>query len=199
MLSLLLVVGLLFCAVQAIRAKRLLAAALWLAGVSALLAIFFYTLGAPEIAVIELSVGAGLLTVLLVFAVSLAGDGASEHGASAERALVPKLLAWGLVGLSSLLLAWTIAPQLGTQPPNTGPAFARVLWHERGLDVLGQIALIFTGAIGVLGLLGEPGPAELQTEKMPGRPSPVCEEAPTVLPAHHARGEPDPGPEEVCV
>jgi len=55
------------CGVQAIRAKRLLAAALWLAGVSAAVATLMYSLGAYEVAVIELSVGAGLVTVLFVF------------------------------------------------------------------------------------------------------------------------------------
>jgi uncharacterized MnhB-related membrane protein len=194
MLYLLLVVGLLFCALQAIRAERLLAAALWLAGLSALLSIFLYALGAPEIAVVELSVGAGLLTVLLVFAVSIAGD-----GASAARTLVPRPVAWGLIALASLLLAWTIVPWLPMQLPNAEPPFGRVLWHERGLDVLGQVALIFAGAIGVLGLLADSDPAEVQTAKMPGRPSAFPQEVPTVLPLHDTPGEPVAEPEEVSV
>jgi uncharacterized MnhB-related membrane protein len=196
MLYLLLVVGLLFCAVQTIHAERLLAAALWLASLSALLSIFLYALGAPEIAVIELSVGAGLLTVLLVFAVSITGDSAST-----ARALVPRPLAWGLLALASLLLAWAIVPEpeLGLYVPNAGPAFGRVLWHERGLDVLGQVALIFVGAIGVLGLLDDSGSEGTQTAKMPGRPSAFPEEAPTVLPLHDTPSEPEAELEEVCV
>jgi len=56
----------------AIRAKRLIASALWLAVVSALLAVIFYSMGAQLVAVIELSIGAGLVTVLFVFAISIA-------------------------------------------------------------------------------------------------------------------------------
>jgi uncharacterized MnhB-related membrane protein len=59
-------------AVQAIRVKRLISSALWLAGTSALLSISFYLLGAPTVAAIELSVGAGLVTVLFVFAINIA-------------------------------------------------------------------------------------------------------------------------------
>ena len=66
--------GALVCAALAISAKRLLVSAIWLAGCSALVALLMYLLGAPEIAVIELSVGAGLVTVLFVFAINIAGD-----------------------------------------------------------------------------------------------------------------------------
>ena len=47
--------------VGAIRARRLLTSAIWLAGVSALISIVFYLFGARQIVVIELSVGAGLV------------------------------------------------------------------------------------------------------------------------------------------
>lgn len=69
-----LLIAMLAFAAQALRARRLLYSALWLAGASALLATIFYQLGAPEVAVIELSVGAGLVTVLFVFAINVAGE-----------------------------------------------------------------------------------------------------------------------------
>jgi uncharacterized MnhB-related membrane protein len=150
MLYALLVAGAVFCAVQAVRAKRLLLAALWLAGVSALVSIILYALGAHEVAVIELSVGAGLVTVLFVFAISIAGEDAME-----ARALLPKPLAWGLVILSSILLGWMIVPSLGSGSVLIERSFAVVLWQDRSLDVLVQIVLIFAGVIGVLGLLAE--------------------------------------------
>jgi len=74
MLNVLLVVGAVFCALRAIQAKRLLAAAVWLAAVSALIAIVLYQMGAHEVAVVELSVGAGLVTVLFVFAIGVTGE-----------------------------------------------------------------------------------------------------------------------------
>ena len=150
MLYALSVVGAFLCAIQAIRAKRLLVAALWLAGVSALVSIILYALGAHQVAVIELSVGAGLVTVLFVFAISVAGEEAMD-----ARAILPKPLAWGLIGVSVVLLGWMILPSIGGGAPIVEQSFATVLWQDRGLDVLVQIVLIFAGVLGVLGLLAE--------------------------------------------
>ena len=71
-----LIIVILIFAVQAIRTKQLITSALWLAGVSALCSVLFFLFGAQLVAVIELSVGAGLVTVLFVFAISVAGDDA---------------------------------------------------------------------------------------------------------------------------
>ena len=150
MLYVWLVAGALFCAVQAIRATRLLAATLWLTGVSALVAVILYMMGAREVAVIELSIGTGLVTVLFVFAISIAGEDAMD-----ARALLPTPLAWGFVILTLLFLGWLVLPLMGVGLPVSEPPFATVLWRQRGLDVLVQIALIFTGVLGVLGLLDE--------------------------------------------
>lgn len=150
MLSVFLVLAVVFCAVQAIRADRLLANALWLAGVSALLALQLYVLEARDVAVIELSVGAGLVTVLFVFAINIAG----EEVMAAPR-LLPKPLAWGLIILASLLLGWLTLPLTGVAPSMAEAGFAGVLWEQRGLDMLVQIVLIFVGVLGVVGLLSE--------------------------------------------
>ena len=69
--------------------KRLLVSALWLAGASALVSLVIYLLGAPGVAVIELSVGAGLVTILFVFAINIAGEEPiSRHG------LIPRPVSW---------------------------------------------------------------------------------------------------------
>lgn len=144
--------GLLVCAVMAVRAKRLLVSALWLAGASALTALFMYLLGAPEVAVIELSVGAGLVTVLFVFAINIAG----EEAVSAS-AIIPKPLAYGLVIAAVLLIGWLALPAFNvTLPAAVGGTFAETLWRDRTLDVLLQVLLVFSGVLGVLGLLSEP-------------------------------------------
>ena len=157
----LVVVGLLFCAIRAVRAGRLLLSALWLAGTSALVALELYLLGAPEVAVIELSVGAGLVTVLFVFAINIAG----EEVLTAQP-VVPKPLAWLLVAVSLVLLGWMNREVLGLQVTVHEPLymqFKTVLWEHRSLDVLLQVVLIFSGVMGVLGLLAErdahPSPA----------------------------------------
>ncbi len=145
-----LLAGSVLCAIQAIRATRLLTAAIWLAGVSALVSIALYILGAQQVAVIELSVGAGLVTVLFVFAISIAGE-----EAMAVRGIVPQPVGLVLVIGAVALLAYMVLPAVGVGSPVIEGSFSQMLWEERGLDVLVQIALIFAGVIGVLGLIGE--------------------------------------------
>lgn len=152
MIDALLIVTLLVFGVQAFRAHRLLTAALWLAGVSALLAVFFFRLGAPQVAAIELSVGAGLVTVLFVFAISVAGDEAMPAPGA-----VPWLLAVGLALAAAALLGWLALPAGGAAAAVVGAErpLADVLWQARGLDMLVQLVLIYCGVLGMLGLLAE--------------------------------------------
>ena len=143
----------------AIRAKALLTAALWLAGASASLAFLLYLAGTAEIAVIELSVGAGLVTILFVFAITIAGD-----EAIGAPALLPRMVRWLALIAVSVSLAWAFWP-IEQTPPLTGePSFSKTLWELRGLDVMVQIGLIFAGVLGILGLLGE---ARRVTARMP--------------------------------
>jgi uncharacterized MnhB-related membrane protein len=145
-----LVAGAVLCAIQALRATRLLSSALWLAGVSALVAIAMYEMGAKQVAVVELSVGAGLVTVLFVFAISIAGD-----DAMADQSVVPWSLAVGLLALFVIILGAMVLPLDEVDSSIQEPSFATMLWDHRALDVLVQIVLIFTGVLAVLGLLSD--------------------------------------------
>jgi uncharacterized MnhB-related membrane protein len=152
MFDLLIVAALLVCAFQAVRGTRLLIAALWLAGASALTALTMYRLGTPEVAVIELSVGAGLVTVLFVFAINIAG----EEPPVTLRSLVPAPLAWAAALGAVALGGWMALPNLRAASAAVQPdRFAKVLWEQRNLDVLLQLVLILGGVLGVLGLLSE--------------------------------------------
>lgn len=157
MVMVLIILGAIFCAWQAMRASRLLVSALWLAGTSALVALAIFLMGAPEVAVIELSVGAGLVTVLFVFAINIAGEEPLRL-----KPLIPRPLAIGLVALSILLLGWMGLPGLAatlqlnvTQPFPSAADFAQAFWDQRSLDIVVQIVLIFAGVLGVLGLLSD--------------------------------------------
>jgi uncharacterized MnhB-related membrane protein len=139
-----------FCAYRAMISKHLLPSALYLAGVSALTTITLYLLGASEVAVIELSVGAGLVTVLLVYALSVVGEDVSD-----PSSIIPKPLAFLLVAGIGGLVIWMTYP-LAIHPNANGEVLlADVLWKQRALDVWVQIGLIFSGVLGVLGLLAE--------------------------------------------
>jgi len=138
-------------AYQAVQSSRLITSALWLAGVSVLVSIVFYLFGAVLASVIELSVGAGLVTVLFVFAIAIAGE-----DPVVLKPLVSKVLAGSFVGLVvGLLSFFIVSVTRGVVFSGEETTVVNVMWNQRSLDVLVQIILIFTGVLGMLGLLSE--------------------------------------------
>jgi NADH:ubiquinone oxidoreductase subunit 6 (subunit J) len=150
MTLLLLVIATILFSFQAIRVSRLIISALWLAGASALLSLIFYFMGAQMIAVIELSVGAGLVTVIFVFAITIAGDEAGDLSS-----LIPRPLAAAMVILPLAIMGWYALPLTITHLPVTEASLAATLWQQRSLDVFVQVVLIFSGVLGLLGVLQE--------------------------------------------
>jgi uncharacterized MnhB-related membrane protein len=158
MIDFIIAAGLLACAFLAVRENKLLVSALWLALTSALVAWLMYRLGAAEVAVVELSVGAGLVTVLFVFAINITGGEAVEG-----KVPLPRPLAWIAVVLAGLLLAWMILPSmqlerftavLGQEGELAG-MFRSVIWKDRSVDTILQVVLIFAAVLAVLGLIGK--------------------------------------------
>lgn len=151
MLYILIVAAAIVCALQAITANRLLGSAIWLAATSAMVSILLYLLGAQEVAVIELSVGAGLVTVLFVIAINITGDEEIS-----TKALIPGPIAWVIILMPLVILGFLTLPSF--QVPlleAQDPVFSTVLWQDRSPDLFLQLVLIFTGVLGVLGLLAE--------------------------------------------
>jgi NADH:ubiquinone oxidoreductase subunit 6 (subunit J) len=149
-----LVLGVTACALGAIHARSLVHSALWLAATSAVLATLLYIMGAPVVAVIELSVGVGLVAVLFIFVVGVAGEDAVQ-----ARPVVPTLISLALAGPAVLLLAWMVTSgggltaAIASLAPSTA-SVTSVLWDQRAADVLGQVVLIVAGALGVVTILG---------------------------------------------
>jgi uncharacterized MnhB-related membrane protein len=149
MLHVIILLGILICAFQAVRDKRLLVSAIWLAGTSALVAIMMYLLGAYQIAVIELSVGAGLVTVLFVFAINIAGDEPIPN-----LSFIPKWLAGILAIVGILLIGWQILPLLNLPIGlNQDAGFQKMVWEVRKADLYLQVVMIFAGVVSMLRLL----------------------------------------------
>lgn len=146
----LIAVGILVCAILAISSKRLLICAIWLALTSALVALMIYLLGAPQVAVIELSVGAGLVTVLFVFAINIAGE-----EVIGVKSVLPKPLVWASVLLAIGLIVFFILRSVGfiNFPVAADQTPASILWEDRYLDILLQVVLIFAGVLSVIGIL----------------------------------------------
>jgi NADH:ubiquinone oxidoreductase subunit 6 (subunit J) len=148
--NILIISAMVICAALAVRAALLISSALWLAGASGCLAIALYLNGAHQAAVIELSVGAGLVTVLFLFSIGAAGEQDRNLRPVVPAWLSRSLIAAFFVTLVGLLLPINLTPSQTSEAP-----FVQVLWEQRGLDLLVQVMLIFSGVMGLLGLLAE--------------------------------------------
>ena len=152
MLEVLLLILTVMSAVQALRSNQLLISALWLAATSAATALLLQSAGAGEIAVLELSIGAGLVTVLIVYAITLTGEN------SVSRIPVPRWIAGGLVLTTLIVFAVHTVPTIAPVPHvSIVPElpFKTVLWEERQADLLLQVVLMFACVLAVSGLLIE--------------------------------------------
>ena len=145
-----LVIACVIFAYRTMVSTRILVSTLYLAGISAMVAIMLYMLGAYQVAAIELSVGAGLVTVLLVFAISVVGDDAFD-----PPSIIPKPFAVVLSGLAALLLGILALPITAKHTGVNAVPLSSILWEQRVLDVWIQMALIFSGTLGMLGVLAE--------------------------------------------
>lgn len=152
-INLILLLAMVGLALMAVFLRDLLRAAVSLAFMSALLAVVLYRMNSPYAAVFELSVVAGLITVLFVSAIALTKD--EEQVAEARWQLYVFPLVLALAGVAIL----AVVPALfGSTPAGWGnptATFGGTLWGLRSLDILGQIAVIFGGVFGVLALFRE--------------------------------------------
>jgi multicomponent Na+:H+ antiporter subunit B len=149
---------------------RNLVGVVMLAGIYSLLtAALFADLNAVDVAFTEAVVGAGISTVLFLLSLALTGEREQDVGA---RPLLP-LLVTAVTG-AALLYGVSEFPAPGDpgSPPNTHVApeylertadeigvpnvVTAVLASYRGFDTLGETTVIFTAAVGVFLLLGEP-------------------------------------------
>jgi NADH-quinone oxidoreductase subunit J len=132
-------------AVAAVMARNLLLSALMLALVSVGASLILFDFQAPWAAVFELSVCAGLITVLFVSAVSLIRH---EAGAAENRARFYAMpLVMGIVAIAAWFYAvpyfealenWA---RLGGRPVPLGT----VIWDIRRFDLLGQVSMLAAG------------------------------------------------------
>lgn len=155
----------LLAALWTVLTSGLMRSVLGLAVLSVLITILMFMLGAELAAVFELSVCAGLITVVFVSTISMTQPPASEAGsgeakpAEAKRrplrryALLPLL-----VVASGLAVAFFCADLKLPELPEAAKASAdarEVLWGQRQTDLLAQAIVILAGALGVTVLFKE--------------------------------------------
>ena len=146
-----LLVGLVLFSALAILLKDLLKSAISLAAASLLLGIVFFRMGAPYAGVFEISVVAGLLTVLFILTIALTNTGEEVRESRLVNIVFPLFFVVFIIidalvmkGLLQKIPALPSAPETGT--------FGDILWKGRTLDLVGQIAVILAGVFSVLAL-----------------------------------------------
>lgn len=153
-----LLVMLVLSALFSVMARSLLKAATGLALVSILLTILIFRLNAPLAAVFELSVCAGLITVVFVSAISLTKPMThkeimelSKNKFRRYKYLPVLVILAGIIGMRCFGL------QIGPVALAAQKAadVRDILWNMRQLDLFGQVIIILAGAFGVVILFKE--------------------------------------------
>lgn len=156
-MDLLLLTILLACSLWAVLTRSLLMSAVALAATSVVLTLLMFRLDAPIAAVFELSVCAGLITVIFVSTISLTKPLTRPELKAQTRARIKRY--WYLpviVVLASILLGfYMVFPQLPNLIAVGDIDVKDVMWRLRQTDILGQIVIILTGVFGVVVLLKE--------------------------------------------
>ena len=143
--------GLVVFAVAAILVRDILKAAICLAAASLLLGILFFTMNAPYVGAFEISVVAGLITVLFVVTIALTRADADVRES--------KLAAWGFplffvvfLAIDLLVMKGLIGRIPALVAGGEGGSFSDALWKGRTFDLVAQIGLIFAVVFAVLAL-----------------------------------------------
>jgi NADH-quinone oxidoreductase subunit J len=131
--------------------KDLLYVAVSLATISAVLALVLFKFGANIAGVFELSVCAGLITVLFIATVSLTKDSDRKAESRLPIYFIP-LFVLIFIGMDFFIMQWIARSLLAAGDPQPAGTFQKVFWEMRGSDILGQVALILAGVFGILAL-----------------------------------------------
>jgi NADH-quinone oxidoreductase subunit J len=145
-----LLIGLVIFSILAVLLQDLLKAAISLAAASIFLAVVFFRMNAAYAGVFELSVVAGLITVLFITAIALTRSDEPLREGKFHRLVFP-LFFLALVIIDILVMKRLLGRVPAITSPETG-TFGEVLWKERSFDLIGQIGVIFAGVLAVLAL-----------------------------------------------
>ena len=157
-LDIVLLVLLVVAAVWTVLARGLVGAAIGLAVTSVVLSVLLFQMHAPWAAVFELSVCAGLITVIFVSAVALTQAQSPEERAMATHNRWKRYLALPvLLVVVAAALVWLGVPDVPPSRTMGEPAVGETLWRLRPTDVLGQLLILVIGVLGVVVLFKERG------------------------------------------
>ncbi len=155
--DIIILIAMIIGALWAVMTRSLLRSAIALAFTSAIVAVLIFKLNAPIAAVFELSVCAGLITVLFISTISLTHPLTREEVLQhmKERFKRFRYLPFIVVAVGIALSFIAVKLNLQLPAPETEEDVRIVLWNLRGLEVVGQIIILLSGVFGVIILFKE--------------------------------------------
>lgn len=156
---LLLLFSMVFFAVCTVVVKDLLKSAIALGAASIILSIIMFFMKSYLAAVFELSVCAGLITVVIISTISLIKqrdkEEAVEYAKMRKRRFIYLPFILLITGLSMFALRKYINTDYAAISIGFEPAVQEILWNVRKTDIIGQIIIILAGVFGVTILFRE--------------------------------------------
>ena len=148
-------IGLVAFSILAVLSRDLLRSAISLAVASIFLAVIFFRMNAVYAGVFEVSVVAGLITVLFITTIALT-RGDQEVIVNKRHLLIFPLFFLILIIIDILVMKNLLGKIPAMVSSETG-TFGEVLWNQRTFDLVGQIGVIFAGVLAVLALFRQGG------------------------------------------
>jgi NADH-quinone oxidoreductase subunit J len=146
---------LLLATLWTVMTRGLVRAALGLAALSVILTILMFMLGAGLAAVFELSVCAGLITVVFISTIAMTQPSSRSELAQKTGRRLRRY--WYLPAILLVVGAALVAlkVEVPTLPPAAAEEARQVLWGSRQTDIIGQVIVIFAGVFAVIVLFKE--------------------------------------------
>lgn len=146
-------------AVCAVMVKDLLKSAIALGITSGILSILMFLMKSYLAAVFELSVCAGLITVVFISAISLTKPQTNEESAAYAKQRIKRFIFLPFLLLAAGLLLFLfrshININLAAHPAGSELSVQKILWDVRRTDIIGQIIIMLAGVFGVVVLFKE--------------------------------------------
>jgi len=156
-LILALLIILIIAALMVVFSSRLLLAAISLAVTSIMVTLLMFKLNSPIAAVFELSICAGLITVIFITTISFVKPVEQEDLVETRKKRIKKYVALPVIlVIVGVVTKFVIKPMTLSLPAVIQETnVANVLWNLRQVDLLGQAIILLVGVFGIVVLFKE--------------------------------------------
>jgi NADH-quinone oxidoreductase subunit J len=156
-INIIILIVLTLAALWTVMTDSLLFAAIGLALTSAVLTIVMFRLNSPLAAVFELSVCAGLISVVFISVTTLTQPQSRQEVLqhTKDRLGRFKFLPLVVILAAIAIVTLNLKPGIPLPVPEAGEDVRNVLWNQRPLDLIGQILILLAGVFGVVILFKE--------------------------------------------